>query len=180
MKVLWLPAVFFFSAAHAVEFERMSTDLYYQTIEKAHKAYRAENFEKAFAFYNLTARWGEKDSQRQLGLLYLTGQGTEIDPVEGYAWLLLAAESGRREDREVLKQALEQITEETKTAGEKIYQKYLPLYGLEATGIVCKRRRAGDTGRKTTMCERPFPNNKSRSFDVPVVETQHYWAIEDY
>lgn len=164
--------------AHAVEFERMPVSQYYQTINKAHKAYRGERMEEALALYNLTARWGEKACQRQLGVMLLSGQGTEVDLVEGMAWLIVAAESNNREDVKVLKQARKQVPKEAQAAAEELAEEYLAQFGAQATGMKCKRVRQRDSGRKENICERPTGSMSDSTVEVPVVDAQYFWAIE--
>lgn len=156
----------------------MSISLYEDTLSKALKAYRAGENERAFALLSLTARWGEKDAQRLLGAMYLAGEGTQVDLVEGYAWLMLAAESRRKLDRDTLQKAKDAVPKAIAEAAEQIYQSYLPLYGKNATGISCKRQRRGDRGRKNMICERPRGINDQR-FKVPVVDAAFYYAVGD-
>ncbi|MDJ0655069.1 MAG: hypothetical protein QNJ40_12985 [Xanthomonadales bacterium] len=166
------------SSLAAVEFENMSISLYADTLAKGFKAYREGNHERAFALLSLTARWGEKDAQRLLGAMYLAGEGTKVDLVEGTAWLMLAAESGRKIDRDTFKRAREAVPEQVLDAADQIYAEYLPVYGKSATGISCKRARRGDRGRKEVVCERPRGINDQR-FKVPVVDAAFYYAIGD-
>ena len=166
------------SSLAAVEFENMSISLYNDTLAKGYKAYREGNHERAFALLSLTARWGEKDAQRLLGAMYLAGEGTKVDLVEGAAWLMLAAESRRKVDRDTFKQAKEAIPPQVLEAAEQIYAEYLPVYGKTATGISCKRSRRGDRGRKEMVCERPRGINDQR-FKVPIVDAAYYYAIGD-
>ena len=166
-------------ASWALEFERMPTAQYRQTINKAHKAYRSERMEEALALYNLTARWGEPDSQRQLGIMLISGEGTEVDLVEGMAWIHLAAKTKRRADLDVLKQAKAQLPKDAVDAGAQLAEEYLPQFGAKATGIKCKRRRLKDSGRKEVVCERGAGGmTDSSTVEVPVVDSQYFWAIE--
>ena len=169
----------FSGGAMAVEFESMDIDQYYQTINKAHKAYRSGRLEAARALYNLTARWGEKDCQRLLGVMLVSGQGGEVDMVEGFLWLLLAAESKRREDLKTLKEAQDEIPKAAQSAAGELFDEYLQSYGKGATGIRCKRKRQGNSARKTMVCERRRGTIQDSSFDVPVVDSQYFWAIQD-
>lgn len=160
---------FVLQASAETEFEMMSVAMYYDHINEAHRAFRAADYDKAFELYSVCARWGEKDCQRQLGVMYLAGEGTNVDAVEGYAWLKLAAESKRRADTEPLKEAERKLPDMAVEAGEQMYAQYLPLYGLDATGIRCKRKKIRDSGRKETVCERPSDMQSAR-FKVPVVD----------
>ncbi len=51
-----------------------------------------DGFEKdAFDHFLRSARWGNKDAQKALGVLYVKGMGTEKNWAKAYAWLKLAA-----------------------------------------------------------------------------------------
>ncbi|MFK7955988.1 MAG: hypothetical protein AB8B96_07815 [Lysobacterales bacterium] len=177
--VTGLCALLITPASWSLEFERMPTAQYRQTINKAHKAYRSERMEEALALYNLTARWGEPDSQRQLGIMLISGEGTEVDLVEGMAWIHLAAKTKRRADLDVLKQAKAQLPKDAVDAGAELAQEYAPQFGAKATGVRCKRRRLKDSGRKEVVCERGTGGmTDSSTVEVPVVDSQYYWAIE--
>ncbi|MEM9533144.1 MAG: hypothetical protein AAGA23_19650 [Pseudomonadota bacterium] len=177
---LLLAATLVAEPAGAVEFERMGNDQYIQTLNKAHKAYRAERYEEALALYNLTSRWGDPDSQRFLGIMYLSGLGTDVDLVEGMAWIMLAAKTRRRADLDVLKQARQQVPEEAQDAAEEMAQEMESSFGIKATGMVCKRERLRDSGRKEVQCRRPTGSmSDGDSVEVPVVDSQYYWAIQD-
>ncbi len=165
--------------ASALEFERMALGQYNQTINKAHKAYRSGRMEEALALYNLTARWGEPDSQRQLGIMLISGEGTEVDLVEGMAWIHLAARTKRKSDLDVLRQAKAQLPEAAVEAGAALADEYEPQFGSKATGMKCKRQRLKDSGRKEIVCQRRSGGmNDGAAVDVPVVDSQYYWAIE--
>ncbi len=165
--------------AKALEFERMGLAQYRQTINKAHKAYRSGRMEEALALYNLTARWGEPDCQRQLGIMLLSGEGTEVDLVEGMAWIQLAAKTRRKSDLDVLKQAKAQLPAEAVEAGEELAEEWKPLYGIKATGMVCKRQRLKDSGRKEVVCQRRSGGvSDANVVEVPVLDSQYYWAID--
>ena len=169
----------FAGGAVAVEFDNMSIVRYYHTINMAHKAYQSERWEEALALYSLTARWGEKDCQRLLGVMLISGKGGEVDVVEGYAWLLLAAESKRRKDLKTLKDAQGKIPKAAQRAAAELLDEYRQRYGQHATGIRCERKRQGSSTLRKMVCERPRGGIRETSFDVPVVEAQYFWAIQE-
>ena len=146
--------------------EYVSLTVYDDTIQNAHRAYRQEQYDDAFKFYSQCARWGEKDCQQMLGVLYLAGRGTSVDIVEGYVWLKLAAESGDRSMKDTLKRAESSIPEAAVDAGKELYEEYLPLYGMDAMGIRCIRRRVGDSARRDLVCERPR-DLRTTNFKIP-------------
>lgn len=179
LALLLMAAPALAQAPAKVEFERMAGAQYRQTINKAHKAYRSGRLEEALALYNLTARWGEPDCQRQLGIMLLSGEGTDVDLVEGMAWIELAAMTRRKADLDVRRQAREQLPEDAVAAGEALAEEYAPRFGAKATGMVCKRKRLKESGRKEVQCERRVGSmSEGDVVEVPVVESQYYWAIQ--
>lgn len=62
--------------------------------------YKAGYYDKAFDAFEELAREGHSTAQYNLGAMYMTGQGTEKDLVEAWAWTRLAEESdpGRNND----------------------------------------------------------------------------------
>ncbi len=54
--------------------------------------YAHHDYKGAFKYYEIGAYYADKLSQLCIGLMHVNGEGTEKDPVTGYAWLDLAAE----------------------------------------------------------------------------------------
>jgi uncharacterized protein len=52
------------------------------------------NYAQAIKLFYKGAMMGDDQSQNNLGLMYLQGQGEPNDPVEAYAWFSLAAMQG--------------------------------------------------------------------------------------
>lgn len=48
----------------------------------------------ALHYFEMGAYYADKFSQLSLGLMHMNGEGTDKDPITGYAWLDLAAERG--------------------------------------------------------------------------------------
>ncbi len=66
-----------------------------QSFKKGFDTHALELFKRA-------SLWGSKEAQYRVGLFYLGGIGTEADPMEGAAWLLLANERNNRQVTERL------------------------------------------------------------------------------
>ena len=64
------------------------------TFTDAMREYEAGQYGKAQAIFSRLAQLGQHDSQHNLAVMYLHGQGVEKDLSLSYAWALLAAESG--------------------------------------------------------------------------------------
>jgi TPR repeat protein len=55
---------------------------------------RAENFEEALTWYQEAARQGHRDSQYNLGVMYLNGLGAEANLTVALTWFTMAADNG--------------------------------------------------------------------------------------
>ena len=56
-----------------------------------------EDYEKAFKWFNKAAEQGDAPAQNHLGLMYLDGQGVDINFEEAFVWFAIAAEQGNSE-----------------------------------------------------------------------------------
>lgn len=62
--------------------------------------------------------------------MYVAGFGTQADPVEGAAWLLLANERNNRDVTEQLQLAMSELSESgavKRTSGQRNYAKYMAI-----------------------------------------------------
>src|SRR5204862_1908110 len=57
-------------------------------------AYQNKQYDRAFELLQRNACAGDKQSQFELGGMYLLGQGAEPDALKAYAWMRSAAETG--------------------------------------------------------------------------------------
>lgn len=73
---------------------------------------------KAVSLYRRAAQSGHEGSQYNLGIAYLEGAGVGISYAEGYAWLLVARQSGSSEAQMALEQLSAQIPVEDKVKGK--------------------------------------------------------------
>ncbi|HUQ11120.1 MAG TPA: TonB family protein [Steroidobacteraceae bacterium] len=60
----------------------------------AGQAYDKKEYEKAFGLYMELAQLGQAEAQRNVAIMYVTGEGVARDNVAGYAWAQIAAENG--------------------------------------------------------------------------------------
>lgn len=67
--------------------------------DAAGKAYAAGRYEEAFRQFQELARQGDHDAQFNIGAMLYRGEGVAADPVEGYAWVALAAQEGTDEKK---------------------------------------------------------------------------------
>lgn len=65
--------------------------------QRAAEAYRKDDYAFAVDMYRVSASWGFKPAQYNLGLMYSQGDGIKADRALGLAWLALAAERGDKD-----------------------------------------------------------------------------------
>ena len=97
MAVLALGACAAAVAADPALFDRVQTDVYADMQREATLAYDRKDYGRAFALNHRIACAGDKTSQAIVGRMYLLGQGTARDEINGYAWIRFAADFGFRD-----------------------------------------------------------------------------------
>ncbi len=113
---------------------------YKNTIEAAFRAYNKGDFPTAFENMSKSARYGDKHSQFMLALMYVFGDGTDIDFVTGMAWLEVANEAPNPKWRRNLGQLRNEATQEEIESASSLAQELKGLYGMAANEITCSRR----------------------------------------
>ena len=93
-----------------------------------------QNFKKGFdrqalSMFKHAARWGSKQSQYKIGLMYLGGFGTEPDPIEGAAWLLLANERNVMHSTEQLALVMSELSEAGRVSAKSRARELRAEYG---------------------------------------------------
>lgn len=156
-------------AMAADQYEYVSIALYDKMLQEAAGAYGDGEFDLAFENYSKLARWGDKQAQQMLGIMYLQGEGTDVDLVEGYVWIKLAAESKSRGALDIMKQVESQLPPAAIRAGDQLYDSYLSKYGAEAMGIKCSKKRRRSMGRPEIVCERDR-QIQATQYRIPIVE----------
>jgi len=117
-------------------------------------AYQNKQYDRAFELPRRNACAGDKQSQFELGGMYLLGQGTEPDALKAYAWMRSASETGDLEFRHAADALAAQIPPVHHDAAEALVGATIGRYGLKATNMTCTeasalgshramRRRAG-------------------------------------
>jgi TPR repeat protein len=111
--LLWCPGGF-----AATDFDSVQAD------------YEAGNLTEAFEGYMQLAEEGNAVSQYNLGAMYLTGEGTEKDLVEAWAWTRLSADRVTHDNADYVQSYLTieaRMTPEQKAAAMERYQHLLSL-----------------------------------------------------
>jgi hypothetical protein len=116
-----------------------------------------QSFKKGFdshalSLFKRAARWGSKTSQYRVGLMYLGGYGTAVNPIEGTAWLLLANERNSTQGTQQLNEALKSLSDyERKLARERAQElsdDYGDLKALERRSRWVRRMKGRTTGSR--------------------------------
>ena len=115
----------------------LKTKEFYKGYEKASKAYKAGDYEKAFKLSHESAKEGNKHSQYMLGLMYLEGMGTEQDYGRAYIWLGVAAEADNKDWRNAYKKLGEAFPEQDRAQLDEFVAEYTDKYGMKAMDIYC-------------------------------------------
>jgi TPR repeat protein len=130
----------------------ISQDTLDQTLLNAQNAIQEQNYSEAFALYSQAAQWGHKGAQYVLGELYLQGKGVARDPVAGYAWLQVAAEAPDREFIKARNAAGKKLSDSEKQEADVLAEKIAAAYGVEASGVICKKEGRVGTHIKSVNC----------------------------
>lgn len=117
-------------------------------------SYRAGQFGSAKSKFKVAARWGDKLSQYNLGVMNYLGQGTPQDAARAWAWVTLAAERGYPMMLDMADQIYRGLTEGEKAEGLAILENELqPEFGdevaIERSARRMERERRRVTGSRT-------------------------------
>lgn len=120
----------------------------------AQRAYRARMYSSALSTYKAAARWSDKFAQYNIGMMHLRGEGTEYDPLRGWAWLELSAERGYPQFQEAADALWRLFDDAERDRARAILENdLLPVYGdevtLERTAREMRFRQRDATGSRT-------------------------------
>jgi TPR repeat protein len=142
------------STAIETELERelIPNSEYRNVTEAAFRAYQKGEYEDAFEYASKSARWGDKHAQFMLALMYVFGDGTDIDFVKGMAWLEVAGEAPNRKWRRDLAKLRQEATPEEIEAATAMAARLKDYYGMDANEITCSRRAEVGSNVKEAIC----------------------------
>ncbi|NKI33715.1 sel1 repeat family protein [Wenzhouxiangella sp. XN79A] len=158
----------------------------------AGRAYKAGMFESALGHFKAAARWADKFAQYNVGIMHLRGEGTEYDPLQGWAWLELSAERGYPQFQDAADALWAMFNEpERNRARAVLEQDLLPVYGdaqtRERTAREMRFRMRDATGTRTgsrafmsmlTIIDRTgFPRDADEFYDP---DKWNFDTIVDY
>lgn len=101
---------------------------------QAQLAVKEKNFARALEMFQKAGYWGNKVSQYNVGMLYLTGaDGVPVDKVCGTAWLGIAAETHAVYVDKALGQAYATLTPDERAAAGKLWKELQADYDDKVT-----------------------------------------------
>jgi hypothetical protein len=131
--------LFVAAAASAADdpFDHVQPNAYHEMQKQASEAYDREDFSKAFELNRKIACAGDKTSQAILGRMYVLGQGTEKDPITGYAWIRVAADFPFADFTSLARKLEAAMTPDQLAAGTAKADTLRKNYGFGATNMSC-------------------------------------------
>ncbi len=126
------------------------------------KAYQAKDYDKAYREFQELAELGHAESQRNLGLMTMRGEGVLINKRRGYAWIKLAADAGDQ-----TAQALE--------------REFHPVFADIATDEVAElTEQFGPERLRAKLMPRILPNCEYASLEAPRLITKNPGNVIPY
>ncbi|MEM9533923.1 MAG: hypothetical protein AAGA23_23620, partial [Pseudomonadota bacterium] len=86
----------------------------------------------AVSNFEQSARYGNKDAQMTLGMMYVRGTGVDMDWARGYAWLALASTHGKADAVSARDQVKAQLKEDELPKAEEWLAKLTEEFGDQA------------------------------------------------
>jgi TPR repeat protein len=116
------------------------------------QAVKKGDYDHALAMYKVSASWAYKPAEYNLGVMYLTGQGSPVDLPRALAWMALAAERDDPQYVRARQLVYTHVTPEQYEQANVIWRELLPTYGDDAALPRAKSRwreaRANATGSR--------------------------------
>jgi TPR repeat protein len=107
---------------------------------------------EALQMFRASARWADKLSQYNLGVMHYKGEGTEPDPATAWAWFELAAEREYPQMVEAADSLWADLDEDQRKRARIIHDELLPVYGdevaVERTARYMEREKRKMTGSR--------------------------------
>jgi len=126
----------------------------YRHYTQAMASYRSGQYYSAKDKFKVAARWGDKLSQFNLGVMNYHGQGTPQNPARAWAWTKLAAERGYPKMLDMADQMYRGLSRAQRREARAILENELkPEFGdevaIERTVARMERERRRATGSRT-------------------------------
>lgn len=127
----------------------------YRAKKQGEHLYRSGNYAEAIQYLEFAAQRGFKQSQAQLGSIYLNGLGdVEKDLVQGIGWLGVAA-SGETDAqiKKLFDRVWGQLPEQHKKALQQVIDEFKERYDGRKTRVICDLDQRAGTNRRELRCK---------------------------
>lgn len=132
--------------------DKMQIASWQSRMETALLNYKQGNYESAFQDLLKFAKAGDKYCQYLVSTMYLQGQGTTMDSMEGYVWLNVALEQDRTSWRQLLETLDNNVDDSFRDTASPIIADYIARYGVDAQKMVCRNERPTGSSRRRMNC----------------------------
>lgn len=120
--------------------------------DAGNRAYEDGMHREALQMFLASARWADKLSQFNLGVMHYKGEGTDADPATAWAWFELSAERGYPQMVETADSLWADLDDAQRARAESIHAELLPVYGdaiaVDRTARYMKREKRKMTGSR--------------------------------
>jgi len=155
-----------------VKLKRIPVAVYAKEIGSAKKAFKSGDYDLAFQLMSRTARWGDKNNQYVLGMMYLKGLGVEQNLMLGYAWIKLSEEGAKRQEWSAQINYIEsKMSDEEAIVAVQLVEELRLKYGTEAKSIACERVTKKGSHIKYTLCG---PDLRPRENYIEMTPEEYY------
>ena len=152
-------------------FERIQYRDWRNRLKDGFLAYQNKQYDRAFDLLRRNACAGDKQSQFELGGMYLLGQGTQPDALKAYAWMRSAAETGDIEFRKAADALATQIPPVHHDAAEALVGSTIARYGAKATNMSCTQAPPLGSHRVRLECRAPV-DARTGYLDIKICEDE--------
>lgn len=134
---------------------------YQRTQEQADDFYESGEYGKAYRKYRHLAKIGDSFAQYRVSTMNLYGHGMSKDPVEAFAWSVLAAQNRNPDLVQYRDLLFEALPADDREDAQETAEKYMSRYGnlalAERARRNARRQLSGCTGsRLSTRCEEVY------------------------
>lgn len=153
------------SSTSDMKFEQKSL-LQIEREERAGVRYHKRgDYKNAFRKLSTSAKWGMKQPQYLLGIMFLKGQHVEQSIEIGMGWLGVANEVDINEWKDLYDDIYNKLSAQQKITVDKKVELYIHQYGMKAQNLSCVRGSTIYSTRKKIYCQLRV-NGVSQLYDV--------------
>ena len=144
-----------------------------KSYDKGRKEYAMQKFLSA-------AKWGNKDAQYTIAVMYIEGDGVAVDYPRAHAWMSLAATQDNPGRSDTRNRLWEFLDDDAKAEARNIYKELNPTYGDLAA--LAKRDAWARKEKRSITGSRTGSGSSQVRVDVPTVggATQRMTGAEYY